>query len=135
MVQNSSGFSLIVRALLHNGYSRFCSFMLVFGVVVIRTEVADDEGRLDGIKVLDPRKGALTQIFAEFAPKDTPVVIEAIVEDIDNIVAPVRGTGWQTSQPGDRRVRRELRLILSKYKLPPEGDLFSHAYNYIRENY
>ena len=57
------------------------------------------------------------------------------VTEVDDIVQPVRGTGWQTSHPGDRRVRRELRQTLKRCGLPIKGDLFDHAYAYIRENY
>lgn len=39
-------------------------------------------------------------------------MVEAVVEKIDSIVRPVRGTKWQQSQPGDRQVRKELRLVL-----------------------
>jgi type I restriction enzyme R subunit len=113
----------------------FLKYLLELATDIMQAERADDDGRLDEIKVLDPRKGALTQIFEEFAPANVPAVIESVVDDVDRLVEPVRGTGWQTSQPGDRTVRRELRLLLSKYGLPPEGDLFSHAYAYIRENY
>jgi len=44
-------------------------------------------------------------------------------------------TGWQTSQPGDRQVRVELRKTLAKHALPTTGELFDRAYAYIRENY
>ena len=91
--------------------------------------------RIDEIKVIDPRKGALTQIFEEFKPQDVPLVIETVVEQVDSLVQPVRGTGWQTSHPGDRTVRQELRLILKNSGLPPAGELFDRAYAYIRENY
>lgn len=43
----------------------------------------------------DPHKGALTQILQEYAPEQTPALIENVVERIDAIVRPVRGTGWQ----------------------------------------
>jgi hypothetical protein len=35
----------------------------------LEAERADDEGRIDEINVIDPRKGALTQIFEEFKPQ------------------------------------------------------------------
>lgn len=60
---------------------------------------------------------------------------EKPVEQIDNIVRPVRNTGWQDSQPGDREVRRQLRLVLKNNSLPPLGDVFDRAYMYIREHY
>jgi type I restriction enzyme, R subunit len=103
---------------------------------VTAVERADDSGDLDSVSVLpDPNVGALTQIFREYAPPDVPVIIENVVTDIDTIVRQVRFTGWTQTQNGDRTVRREIRLILKKYGLPSTGDLFDHAYAYIRENY
>ena len=58
--------------------------------------------------MLDPDRGALTQILAEYAPPGTPVIVEHVAEQIDAIVRPIRCTGWQESQPGDREVRRQL---------------------------
>jgi type I restriction enzyme R subunit len=102
---------------------------------LVAAEKADEEGRLDEIKVIDPDRGALTQILEEYAPSNTPVIIENVVEQIDGIVRPVRGTGWQTSQPGDREVRRQLRLVLHNNGLPPQGVIFDRAYAYISEHY
>jgi len=102
---------------------------------LVRAERADEEGRLDEIRVLDPRTGALTQIFREYAPETPPAIVEQVVEEVDELVAPVRGSGWQTSVPQDQEVRKQLRLILRKHSLPPTGDLFDRAYAYIREHY
>ena len=102
---------------------------------LVAAERADDEGRLDEIKVLDPRRGALTQIFSEFTPDGQTALVEDVVEAVDAIVTPVRGSGWQSSYPGDQAVRRELRLTLRRFSLPPTGDLYDRAYAYIRENY
>jgi type I restriction enzyme R subunit len=102
---------------------------------VIAVERADDEGHLDESILPDPNVGALTQIFREYAPSDVPVIIEAVVNDIDTIVRQVRFTGWSKTQNGDRTVRKQVRLILNKYKLPPVGELFDRAYSYISENY
>lgn len=85
--------------------------------------------------MVDPRKGALTQIFEEFRPEGVPVVIENVVEQVDGLVSPVRGTGWQTSHLGDRHVRQELRVVLKNNGLPVSGELFDRAYAYISENY
>jgi len=102
---------------------------------LVTAERADEDGRLDEITIVDPDRGALTQILEEYAPPGTPVIIENVVEQIDAIVRPVRDTGWQTSQPGDREVRRQLRLSLKNNGLPPQGDLFDRAYAYIAEHY
>jgi len=63
------------------------------------------------------------------------VIVENVAAQIDAIVRPVRGTGWQESQPGDREVRRQLRLVLKNAGLPPTGDLYDRAYAYVREHY
>ena len=98
-------------------------------------EKADEEGHLDDIQVIDPDRGALTQILEEYALPGTPVIIENVVEQIDAIVRPVRHSGWQTSQPGDREVRQQLRRVLKNNGLPPQGALFDRAYAYVREHY
>jgi len=113
----------------------FLRHLLELARDLLEAERADDEGRIDQVKVIDPRKGALTQIFEEYRPRGVPVVIQGVVEQVDSLVQPVRGTGWQTSHPGDRMVRQELRLILRNNGLPPSGELFDRAYSYIRENY
>jgi type I restriction enzyme R subunit len=113
----------------------FLRHLLELAKDLLDAERADDDGRIDDVKVVDPRKGALTQIFEEFKPLGVPLVIETVVEQVDSLVQPVRGTGWQTSHPGDRTVRQELRMILKNSGLPPSGELFERAYAYIRENY
>ncbi len=113
----------------------FLQHLLELAKDLLETERADDEGRISEIKVIDPRKGALTQIFEEYKPEGVPVLIENVVEQVDELVQPVRGTGWQTSHPGDRTVRRSLKEILYNNGLPMSGDLFDRAYAYIKENY
>jgi len=71
----------------------------------------------------------------EFKPDATPEILERIVTDIDTIVRSVRFSGWQTSQPGDREVRKQLRLILKRYGLPMTGPLFDRAYAYVAQHY
>lgn len=102
---------------------------------VVGAERAEAEGSLDRYEVLDPDRGALTQILEEYAPPNVPVIISRVVEEIDALVRPIRGTGWQDSQPGDREVRRQLRLVLRNSGLPPSGELYDRAYAYIREHY
>jgi type I restriction enzyme R subunit len=113
----------------------FLKRLLELAKDLVTAEKADEEGRLNEIKVVDPDRGALTQILEEYAPPDVPVIIETVVERIDQIVRPVRGTGWQESQPGDREVRQQLRLVLRSNGLPPQGEIFDRAYAYIREHY
>jgi type I restriction enzyme R subunit len=102
---------------------------------LVEAERAEADGRLDQFQVLDPDKGALTQILEQYAPPGVPVIVAKVVEQIDALVRPIRGTRWQESQPGDREVRRQLRLVLKNSGLPPSGDLYDRAYAYIREHY
>jgi len=114
----------------------FLRALLDLAAEVTRIERADDDGHLDDPGLLpDPRLGALTQILAEYAPADTPDIVESVVADIDGIVKQVRFAGWAESQPGDRRVRIEIRKILRRYGLPTGDDLFAKVYTYVAENY
>jgi type I restriction enzyme R subunit len=111
----------------------FLREMLELAQQVTAAEKADDAGELD--RLVDPNVGALTQIFREYSPPSTPVILENVVSDIDAIVKQVRFTGWNNTQAGDRVVRKEVRVILNKYGLPTVGVLFDKAYAYIHENY
>jgi type I restriction enzyme R subunit len=113
----------------------FLKRMLDLARQMVGAERAEAEGRLDRFQILDPDRGALTQILEEYSPPGTPVIVEHVVGEIDAIVKPIRGTGWQESQPGDREVRRQLRLVLKNNGLPPQGELYDRAYAYIREHY
>lgn len=117
------------------GSVEFLKRLLEIAREVVEAERADADGRLDDFEVVDPDKGALSQILEEYAPPGVPVVIRSVVEQIDAIVRPIRGTEWQDSQPGDREVRRQLRLVLRNNALPPSGELYDRAYAYIREHY
>jgi type I restriction enzyme, R subunit len=105
--------------------------------LAVEAEKLEDQGKLDAAaeRLLDPNIGALTQIVEEYKPDNTPVVVDDVVRDIDTIVKQVRYTGWNTSQAGDRLVRKELRGVLKKYALPLTGPLFDNAYAYVAENY
>lgn len=78
-------------------------------------------------------KAALTQLFDSIKTDVTPVIVERIVSDIDDVVRAVRFDGWQNTAQGDREVKQALRQTLYvKYKLRDQ-DLFDRAHEYIRE--
>jgi type I restriction enzyme R subunit len=83
----------------------------------------------------DQRTGALTQIFQEYQPDESPEIIERVVNEIDAVVMGIRFHGWQTSRQGDRTVKIELRKALKKFGVDPTGDLFDRAYAYVAEHY
>lgn len=80
-------------------------------------------------------KAALTELFEEVRSTDTPVVVERLVNDIDDIVRVVRFDGWQHTTAGEREVRKALRKTLFKYKLHQDVELFEKAFGYIRQYY
>jgi len=103
---------------------------------VTAAENAEDTEGAGGLDLLpDPNVGALTQIFEEYAPRGTPIIVGHVVRDIDSIVKEVRYDGWSATQQGDRLVRIEVRKVLAKFALPAQGELFDRAYAYIAEHY
>ena len=83
----------------------------------------------------DRGRAALTELFEEARNEDTPVVVERVVNDIDEIVRYVRFPGWQNTSAGEREVRKALRKTLFKYKLHQDRELFDKAYGYIKQYY
>lgn len=80
-------------------------------------------------------KAALTELFEEAKNADTPIIVERVVNDIDEIVRYVRFDGWQNTHAGEREVKMALRKTLFKYKLHQDQELFDRAYGYVREYY
>ncbi|WP_291774165.1 hypothetical protein [Castellaniella sp.] len=83
----------------------------------------------------DRGKAALTELFNEVKTSETPIMVERVVTDIDEIVRLVRFPGWQGTKAGEREVKKALRKALFKYKLHADGELFENAYSYIRQYY
>ena len=83
----------------------------------------------------DRGKAALTELFNEVKTAETPIIVERVVTDIDEIVRLVRFPGWQGTQGGEREVKKALRKALFKYKLHADEELFEKAYSYIRQYY
>ncbi len=62
-------------------------------------------------------RAALTELFEEARNDRTPIIVERVVNDIDEIVRHVRFEGWQTTHAGEREVKKALRKTL--FKVPP----------------
>lgn len=83
----------------------------------------------------DRGKSALTELFQQTRSADTPILVERIVDDIDDIVRQIRFPDWQSTEGGKREVRKALRRTLAKYKLHTDTELFEKAYGYVKEYY
>jgi len=114
----------------------FLKKALELAKTLVEVERLEAEGRLDEAEaLLDPNIGALTQIVNEYQPDGTSIIVKDVVRDIDAIVKQAAYSGWNESQPGDKAVRKEIRVVLKRYLLPLTGPLFDNTYAYIRENY
>lgn len=83
----------------------------------------------------DRGKAALTDLFNDVKTAETPIMVERVVTDIDNIVRLVRFPGWQNTLAGEREIKKALRKTLFKYKLHQDTELFDKAFGYIRQYY
>jgi type I restriction enzyme R subunit len=83
----------------------------------------------------DRGKAALTELFQQTRTEQTPVMVERVVADIDEIVRLVRFPGWQQTSAGEREVKKALRKALLKYQLHQETELFDKAFGYVRQYY
>lgn len=80
-------------------------------------------------------KAALTELFAEVKNGNTPIMVERMVADIDEIVRLVRFPNWQNTKAGEREIQKALRkIIYVKYKVKDQ-ELFDKAFGYIRQYY
>lgn len=104
-------------------------------LLTLAKEVVQAEKRVDPVDEQAKAKAALTELFVEVKTGNTPVVVERIVADIDEIVRLVRFPGWQDTKAGEREVQKALRkVIYVKYKIKDQ-DLFDKAFGYIRQYY
>jgi type I restriction enzyme R subunit len=104
-------------------------------ILDLAKDVVEAEKQADPVAEQDRAKEALTELFKAAKSKNTHIIVERIVEDIDDIVKKVRFDGWQATTQGERLVQRELRRTLLKYKLHTDQELFDKAYEYIRQYY
>ncbi len=80
-------------------------------------------------------KAVLTELFNDARNSETPIIVERVVSDIDEIVRYVRFDVWQNTHAGEREVKMALRKTLFKYRLHQDQELFDQAYGYIRQYY
>ena len=105
------------------------------GILEIAKDVVEAENRVDPEEEHDQAIAALTELFNEAKSKNTHVIVERIVTDIDAIVKQVRFPDWQNTTQGEREVQQALRRALLKYRLHTDQELFDKAYGYIRQYY
>jgi len=83
----------------------------------------------------DRGKAALTELLESVKTDQTPIAVERVVAEIDEIVRHVRFDGWQGTHAGEREIKKALRKTLFKYQLHQDPEVFDRAYQYIGEYY
>ena len=98
-------------------------------------EAAQAEKEVVPEEEVDKGKAALTELFNGVKNTNTPVIVERIVTDIDDIVKIVRFDGWQNTTGGRQEVKKALRSVVwVKYKIK-DKEVFDKAYSYIEQYY
>lgn len=98
-------------------------------------EAAQAEKEVVPMEEIDKGKAALTELFNGVKNDNTPVIVERIVADIDDIVKIVRFDGWQNTNTGRQEVKKALRSVVwVKYKIK-DKEVFDKAYGYIEQYY
>jgi len=103
-------------------------------IIKIANQVVDAEKERKEIIKID-HKEALTRIFNQYKTKDTPLEIEEIVTEIDEIVKEIRFDGWQETIAGEQEIQKKIFSILMKYDLHGDTELFERIYDYIKKHY
>ena len=98
-------------------------------------EAVQAEQEVVPVQEIDKGVAALTELFNGVRNQSTPVIVERIVKDIDDIVKIVRFDGWQDTTAGKQEVKKALRSVVwIKYKIK-DKDVFDKAYGYIEQYY
>lgn len=98
-------------------------------------EAAQAEKEVVPENEVDKGKAVLTELFNSVKNQATPIIVERIVKDIDDIVRIVRFDGWQNTIAGKQEVKKALRSVVwIKYKIK-DVEIFDKAYKYIEQYY
>lgn len=83
----------------------------------------------------DDKVGNLTRIFRENTPGGQTEVIEQIVTEIDTLVRQAVFAGWESREASQKAVKKKLRGVLRKHRIPTTGEPFDSAWEYIVAHY
>jgi type I restriction enzyme, R subunit len=98
-------------------------------------DAAEAERDTVPVEEIDKGKAALTELFNSVKNENTPIIVERIVNDIDDIVKIVRFPDWQSTTTGKQEVKKALRSVIwVKYKIK-DKELFDKAYSYVEMYY
>ena len=118
-----------------NGTTSKPSIEFLKHLLELAHDAAQAEKEVVPVEEIDKGKAALTELFVSIKNSKTPIIVERIVTDIDDIVKLVRFDGWQDTTAGRREVKKALRsIVMVKYKIK-DKELFDKAYRYVEQYY
>ena len=98
-------------------------------------EAAEAEKEVVPEEEIDKGRAALTELFNGVKNEKTPIIVERVVNDIDDIVKIIRFDGWQNTSGGRQEVKKALRSVIwVKYKIK-DSEVFDKAYRYVEQYY
>ncbi len=104
-------------------------------LLVLAKEAASAEKEVVPEQEIDKGIAALTELFNGIRNTKTPIIVERVVKDIDELVKMVRFPGWQNTTEGKKSIKKELRKLLwNRYEIK-DSDVFEKAYSYIEQYY
>ena len=98
-------------------------------------DVVEAEKQVDPVEERDRAKEALTELFKEAKTKNTHIIVERIVADIDEIVKKVRFPGWQHTSQGERAGAKRAPSHSAQIQTPHRPRTVRQSYGYIRQYY
>lgn len=96
-------------------------------------EEQDDAGLL--VELPDPHIGMLTRIFEENTPPGMTVMIADFVAQADKLVHEAAFDRWAEKEDSQREVKKALRRLFTRHRLPVTGEPFDSAWTYILKHY
>lgn len=107
----------------------------LFGVATdLKTTEAEDDGTVLA-DLPDPNIGMLTRIFEEHHPDGMTVLVSQVVAEVDALVKQAVHPNWASKDASKKSIRRQLRQLFQKYKLPLTGEPLDSAWAYILKHY
>ncbi|MEI2268117.1 HsdR family type I site-specific deoxyribonuclease [Microbacterium sp. No. 7] len=99
----------------------------------LKAAESEEEGILDDLP--DPKIGMLTRIFEEHRPDGMTVLVSQVVAEVDALVRQAVHPNWASKEASKKEIRRQLRLLFRKYKLPVSGEPLESAWTFILTHY
>ncbi|MCT9820563.1 hypothetical protein N3K63_09740 [Microbacterium sp. W1N] len=77
----------------------------------------------------------LTRIFEAHRPEGMTALVSQVVAEVDALVKQAVHPNWTSKDASKKEIRRQLRQLFRRYKLPLTGEPLDSAWAYILRHY